>query len=183
MTKEEAAAKLNGNEYRSEGSSELWATMKSAGLVAVFGASDDLMEFNGAIYDEIGAYDGGVAYVNAKGRASEEEIYGGSAKITAIWGGSPVWRIETSIPHAAFTITEDGEPFCRGIVFALADVAASIPAPVNESDPLYALCRAFIAKHEIICAEATAEDRVYVNAPDLVEEICKIVGYAPNPDL
>lgn len=44
MTRDEAAEQLNGNEYRKEGSPTLFAAMKAAGLVAVYGASDDLME-------------------------------------------------------------------------------------------------------------------------------------------
>jgi hypothetical protein len=55
MDMHEAAAALNGNEYGEEGSRQLWADMKASGLVAVYGASDDLTEFNGAIYDECGA--------------------------------------------------------------------------------------------------------------------------------
>ncbi len=49
-----AAAKLDGKQYGDEGSSTLFAEMKEHGLVAVFGASDDLMEFRGAVYDEVG---------------------------------------------------------------------------------------------------------------------------------
>jgi hypothetical protein len=32
------------------------------------------------------------------------------------------WIIDTKIPHLPFEIRENGKPFCRGIVFALADV-------------------------------------------------------------
>lgn len=52
----------------------------------------------------------------------------------------------------------------------------------QAADPLYALCRAFIAKHQISCAEATCEDRVYEHAPELVEEIGKLVGFYRYPD-
>jgi hypothetical protein len=65
VTPEEAAAELDANQYGNEGSKDLFARMKAAGLVAVFGASDDLMEFRGAIYDEAGCYDGGTVYVNS----------------------------------------------------------------------------------------------------------------------
>lgn len=131
---EAAAKKLDGGEYGKEGSPELFEDMKTAGLVAVFGASDDLMEFRGAIDDEVGAYDGGTAYLTPAGllendcandrcphfiRAQKE-----AAKIEALWcaGETVSWTYETSIPHATFTINEDGEPYCVGIVFALADV-------------------------------------------------------------
>jgi len=58
MDTKEAAAQLDGSQYGQEGSRELFAAMKAAGLVAVFGASDDLVEFRGAIDDEVGAYGG-----------------------------------------------------------------------------------------------------------------------------
>jgi hypothetical protein len=35
--------------------------------VIVYGASDDLMEFEGAAYEEISCYNGGTALVDAKG--------------------------------------------------------------------------------------------------------------------
>lgn len=33
------------------------------------------------------------------------------------------WTYKTEIPHATFEVVEDEEPYCRGIVFALADLA------------------------------------------------------------
>ena len=36
---------------------------KDSGLVIVYGASDDLMEFEGAIEDEIGCYDGDTIHI------------------------------------------------------------------------------------------------------------------------
>ena len=40
---------------------------KENGLVIVYGASDDLMEFDGAIYDEGGCFDGGRVYFDRDG--------------------------------------------------------------------------------------------------------------------
>jgi hypothetical protein len=38
--------------------------------------------------------------------------------IEAIWGKDGYsWTYKTDIPHATFDIFEDGEKFCRGIVF------------------------------------------------------------------
>lgn len=134
MTPSEAASRLDGNEYRKEGSKELFAEMKASGLVAVFGASDDLMEFEGAVSDEVGCYGGGTVHVTKKGLLREcsdrccphfAELKKSAATIEAIWDdGGFSWRYETSIPHAKFVIKEDGENYCEGIVFALADVGA-----------------------------------------------------------
>lgn len=34
-------------------------------------------------------------------------------------GGCPCWTFETDIPHETFTIVEDGEIWCVGIVFSM----------------------------------------------------------------
>lgn len=131
ITMQEAAAALDGNEYGFEGSRELFARMKAAGLVAVFGASDDLMEFRGAVYDEIGAYDGGTAYFTENGRLSEETSNFDALKmksmpVKAIWcpeGLDVSWMMTTNLPHARFKIMEGGDLYCSGLVFDLKDCA------------------------------------------------------------
>lgn len=129
---EAAASRLNGCEYGQEGSAQLWAEMKTRGLVAVFGASDDLMEFRGAIDDEVSAYDGTTALVTADGlfepcgdnckfsAAAQKE----AVEIDALWCAEDgvSWTYETDIPHATFNVMEDGEVYCRGIVFALSSL-------------------------------------------------------------
>lgn len=133
MTPSEAAAQLDGNEYGKEGSKELFAAMKTAGLVAVFGASDDLMEFRGAIDGELGCWNSGTAYLTKSGVLENEcdnercphfeMLKKAAATIKAIWGPSGFsWMYDTAIPHVSFTIVEEGENYCKGIVFALADV-------------------------------------------------------------
>lgn len=134
MTQIEVIANaLNGSTYPFEPSQETQRAAKEGGIVIVFGASDDLMEFRGAIYDEIGAYKGTVAYVTRKGRVANEcgndecpHYARAKAKadtIRAVWSdkGDPCWSYETDIPHATFEVMEDGEVYCRGIVFDLAD--------------------------------------------------------------
>jgi hypothetical protein len=133
MTPAEAAAALDGNEYGKEGSKELFAVMKAAGLVAVYGASDDLMEFEGAINDEVGCNNGGTAYLTNGGLVENdcdnddcphfERLKKTAATIHAKWDdGGFSWRYETKIPHVKFVIKEGDENYCEGIVFALADV-------------------------------------------------------------
>jgi hypothetical protein len=139
MTPEEAAAELNGNQYTKEVSKELRKLMKDAGLVAVYGASDNLMEFDGAIYDEIGAYNGATAYVDENGLVQNECVEGDGCPnwrqtgrtIEAVWApegypGNPSWVIKTGIiPCASFDIMEDDELYCKGIVFRLADAGGN----------------------------------------------------------
>lgn len=134
MTPYEAANKLDGCEYGKEGNPKLFAEMKREGLVAVFGGSDDNMEFVGAIHDEISCYNGGFAYLTHEGLLKSEcdegdscpyfvKIQEKAAVIEAVWDEDGVsWQYKTKINHATFMVKEDGADFCRGIVFALADV-------------------------------------------------------------
>ncbi|MFL7901597.1 hypothetical protein ACJ41P_10720 [Azospirillum argentinense] len=137
ITMKEAAAALDGNEYAKEGSKELFAQMNAAGLVAVFGASDDLMEFRGAENNEISAYEGATAYFNKYGMLENdcrnadcphfEKLKAKASTVKAIWcpeGLETSWLIATSLPHERFKIMEDGDVYCAGLVFSLADCAA-----------------------------------------------------------
>lgn len=130
MDAKEAAAQLDGSQYGREGSRELFAAMKAAGLVAVFGASDDLVEFRGAIDDEVGAYGGTTIPVTSKGllvnECSDENcphfanLTAGALTIDAKWDdGGYSWRFETGIPCERFVVKEDDEDYCEGIVFEL----------------------------------------------------------------
>ena len=133
MTVNELAEKLNGNEYDNEIPKELEQEAKENNLVVVFGASDDLMEFRGAIYDEIDANENVEAFITSKGLLRNEcdndecpyfEFEKTMTKIIeAIWDTDGYsWIYETDIPHSTFDILEDGEKYCRGIVFNLNDV-------------------------------------------------------------
>lgn len=105
-------------------------TAKENGFIIVYGCSDDLMEFRGMINDECDCYCGGKVFFN------RDEVYNGCNKekypywIKAIWCGGETdengqeitWTYETDIPHETFMIYEDGEPYCRGIVFKVEDL-------------------------------------------------------------
>lgn len=134
MTKEEFAARLNGREYLEEITKAEEAEAKQLGLVVIFGASDDLMEFRGAIDEEGGACGGTTAYFNADGLLQNEcedegcpyfeKIKKSAKTIKALWNTDGYsWTYETDIPHATFDIMEDGEKYCRGIVFSMSDLA------------------------------------------------------------
>lgn len=135
MTPQEAADTLNGKQYREEGTKGFFGEMQRFGLVAVYGASDDLMEFEGAINDEVGCNNGGTAYLTSSGLVENdcesddcphfERLKASATKIHAKWDdGGFSWRYETDIPHVKFIIYEDEDKYCEGIVFALADVPA-----------------------------------------------------------
>jgi len=141
-TKESLAALLNGREYGQEITKSEIADAKAAGLVVMYGYSDDGVHLSGAINDEVGAYDGTTIRMTPHGALEDwdsldrddedvaEDYFrkkaGGFREIQALWSAEPhySWTFTTEIPHATFEINEDGAPFCRGIVFALADVIA-----------------------------------------------------------
>lgn len=138
MTKEQLAEKLNGRHYACEITPNEAIEAKASGLVVIFGYSDDNIELEGAIRDEIGLYGGGELKIHSTGvlqghqRHCECDFCGYQEKaskcatIKAIWGDSIdkqyAWRFETKIPHATFEIFEDGELWAQGIVISVDDL-------------------------------------------------------------
>lgn len=134
----EIAQQLNGIEYdrhTHDHVRKIGKVHEQAGVVIVYGESDDLMEFAGAISEELGGTNNGItAYVTRDGLLQNdcknsdcphfEKAKASAATIEALWckedGYS--WTFRTEIPHETFDIVEDGEKFCRGIVFTLDSV-------------------------------------------------------------
>ena len=127
MTIKEFAEILNNREYDNPQFTKAEIKVaKDNGFVIVYGASDDLMEFEGAICDEGGCFDGGEVYFNKNGVTEE-----GENVIESLWCDSEAvdenenmitWSYKTDIPHETFMIYQYGEPYCRGIVFSIDDV-------------------------------------------------------------
>lgn len=134
MNAQEFAALITGREYPFRLTNEESQAAQVAGLVVVYGASDDLMEFDGVFRDEISCYGGGMAYLNKEGLLANDcesdecphfaKLKAAATKIKALWCAEADngWTYETEIPHASFNIVEEGDAYCRGIVFRLADV-------------------------------------------------------------
>jgi hypothetical protein len=137
MTKEELAAQLTGHEYGQEISKALEAEAKVAGLVVVFGYSDDNVEMRGAWRSEYSAWGGTELLITAEGiwdkdacavqciyfRSAYQEARKHGQLVHALWDqGGYSWLFQTTIPHATFEIVEAGKKYCRGIVFAIADL-------------------------------------------------------------
>lgn len=131
MNMKELAALLNGRKYGNEITRDEERMARAAGLVVLFGYSDDNAEFRGAINDEAGCYGGGTIYLDADGLVSLENCDNEDCKlrkqylarckaVEAVWSeGGYAWTYKTNIPHETFEIFEDGEKYCRGIVFEL----------------------------------------------------------------
>ena len=67
MTAKELAEMLSGREVGEEIVMGEERDIKDAGLVVVYGYSDDNVEFCGAINDEVGSYDGDTVYLTKNG--------------------------------------------------------------------------------------------------------------------
>ena len=134
MNIKEFAEMLDGSEYPFDVSNEVKEIAKLNGFVIVYGASDDLMEFDGVICDELGAYDGGEAFLDENGLIENKcdcddcpyfkASMIGAQKIEALWYKEEGlgWSYKTEIPHETFDIIEDGDIYCRGLVFELRNV-------------------------------------------------------------
>lgn len=160
MTAKELADLLDGREYGSEiTDSEAKAAVES-GLVVVFGASDDLIEFRGAINDEFYCYEGGIIHLDKNGvypKSIESDICEECAlfktelnkkkTITALWceeAGYP-WSYRTEIPHETFDILEDGERYCRGIVFNIEELKVQEKYSAEEKNRYFNILRGVVA--------------------------------------
>jgi hypothetical protein len=131
MTKETLAATLNGRQIGDEITSLEESKAKASRLVVLFGGSDDLAEFRGAIHDEATAWAGAHLFVHVNGILPEhdrcecdycgyDKAKADSVAIEALWQrGAYSWVYITNIPHATFEVFEGEEKYCRGIVFSL----------------------------------------------------------------
>lgn len=133
LTKEVLAEKLEGVQYPLTITSELREVIADSNLVIVYGASDDLIEFDGSIYEEMSAWEGATVYVLTDGSVikdynyeerialasgNELEELKKAQKIQAIWGEEGIsFQYKTKIPHAVFNVLEDKDIYCKGIVF------------------------------------------------------------------
>ena len=120
MTLKEFSERLNGTEYNGYPifSKEDIKIAKENGFVIVTGASDDLMELEGAI-------EGGKVYISKMGVEEKNT----KNMIEALWcqtkdenGVVIPWACETKIPHETFLVMDAGEVYCMGIVFDANDV-------------------------------------------------------------
>lgn len=124
----EFASRLNGRKMGEEITHEEEREAKALGLFVVFGYSDDLAEFRGAIHDEVVAISDVPILIHKNGIMERHEDCGcehcgymeKANGCYTIWTkysfGDYSWQYETSIPHATFEIFENGEKFCLGLV-------------------------------------------------------------------
>lgn len=122
---DELAEKFNGREYSYEMfTDEEKELARCYDILIVSGASDDLMELEGALYDEINVYDGGEAYIGKRDNigwvVADCKIDDG-IKVTAKWNEDDIdWSYSTNAKeYREFDIMEDGKVYTRGMVILL----------------------------------------------------------------
>lgn len=136
MIEKEIADMLDGLEYGEEIRDDILKYAKENGAVIVFGASDDLMKFRGAITGEVSVVIGDTCvYIDKNGLLEnkcdnkycpyfiEKRLL--ATYIMAVWDSNGYsWIYITTIPHETFDILEVSaiqtwKKYCRGIVFSI----------------------------------------------------------------
>ena len=125
----EFAQKLNGTEYspyRNQFTKEQAEYAKEMGFIIITGASDDLVEFDGAFEDESGCFDGGIITFDENGTSDDGEEHANELEV--YWCGKcgnkeiktdAAWEYrfsEPSVQYETFDIMDDGRLYCRGLV-------------------------------------------------------------------
>lgn len=118
---------------------ELRNQVKEAGLVVLYGASDDLYELEGAVIHEGDAREGTKILVHPEGHLrnrddidTDEDMRkwldqkAAARTFIAHWCKNDTsWSYSTDVPHETFKIMEDDEVYCIGLVFHLDDLKRS----------------------------------------------------------
>lgn len=141
--RDDLAKTLDGRQIGEEITEGEAEDAENAGLLVVFGGSDDSVEFRGLFDDEAGAYDGGSIRIFRDGipdeisnpcedecaywRRALNGVERRALRIDALWcpeniTGNPSWMYKTSAPHATFCIYEDNDLYCIGLVICAADI-------------------------------------------------------------
>lgn len=147
MTKEQFAELLNGNECRYEMTYQQEQTAKQNNMLVMFGDSHGMINLRGAITDEIYAPHGGDFALILKGETfsddedlsishesecaqvlllSDDYDHEDNQRLICVeWFNKEEyleWRIDSKIPHAKFTIYDEGDAYCDGIIIDLDEV-------------------------------------------------------------
>jgi len=143
MNAQTLADTLNGTEYPLRLDISLIKSALEAGLVIVHGGSDDLVLFEGAICEELGAWNGKQILINKTGVLgsrddldTDEQIEQwladkkSSKLIEALWAqGDYSWHYRTNIPHIAFDVVEGDDKYCKGMIIRTEDLPSTCKTP------------------------------------------------------
>ena len=129
----EIAKQLENSQYRNIGSKELFEKAKENNIVILYGASDDILEIEGAFRDEVDSDGGRDFNILTEDDNAEDYSFLKDLNIKIYWHGmiNDKQEIETDIPWTfafndkfkdkieEFTIIEDDETNCIGLIIQL----------------------------------------------------------------
>lgn len=133
MTLKELSNLLNGRQYGEELTQKEEDDAKDAGLLVLFGYSDDNVEIRGAFSDEIGVGSKSFIYLHSNGALPYHNEpcdcdfcgYGAlkkkCAKIQCLHGENG-WTYKTDLAHECFDILDGKEQYCKGLVISQKDL-------------------------------------------------------------
>lgn len=130
MNAKELAAVLNGLSYKSMVPPGVIEGAKQDRLIIVWGTEGDTIEFSGALFGSVPCYDGCIIYLDnvgiIKNECSNEDcpyflekIKYAVMLVKGHWCATSdyTWTCATNVPCEGFDVFQDGEKYCRGIVF------------------------------------------------------------------
>lgn len=160
MTKEELATILDGKQYAEVPTPKDVQLAKENNLLIVYGASDDLCEFAGAINDEFDlGYDGRIIDCDELPKLIE-----------AVWNpliDNCSWAYKTDMPHSEFRIYEDKDLYCVGIVIDLNEVRAKSNAIPSPEDVV----------KEMLAASQKETEQSHIEMDEIMAKTLEALGY------
>jgi len=109
-----------GREFTQEEINE----MKTDKIVAFMGASDDLVEVNGAIDDELDCYTNAI-FGYCSGKFSRNKNTKFKLIVTHGKNNCCFW-LDANVIYSTFVVMDDDEPYCRGIFVSLYDIVDNL---------------------------------------------------------
>ena len=128
MTLKEFAEKLENQPYRGFPDENLAQLAKENDIVILYGASDDLIEADGAIRDELSKWAPNkwskTFYITKNKSLSFSKTANClQYRFKVFWGSDDwTWRFTTGVQHEVFHLYDDDYAFCEGIIFYLKDL-------------------------------------------------------------
>lgn len=128
----QAADMMNGRQYRDETDEEIVEFLKENRLVAIYGASDDIVMFEGMINDEWYPGGNGEVYLTKGGPIEDPATYDRFGKeyttFFCRWASEGFsWTYDLDLDHETFIIKEEDGLYCRGAVIKWDDLPKGYP--------------------------------------------------------
>lgn len=207
MTKEELAQTLTNLPYPLQVPPHLLTLARETGLVIVYGESDDRLKLAGAIEQDINALFGTTIFFDQDGllvnecEADEQcpyyiHVTEKAVALDAHWWseltadtgylglkGKVSWTYSTTIPHATFDIMSGDDVYCRGLVFALADIAIALPKQPAPSTWIPAATLPLTGEPIIIAIFTPITKKVRIGLGFYAHRAIFVASYEDNDDM